>query len=754
MAALSIQVPYPVFYDRDGQPLDNGNIYIGVSNLNPVTNPLQVYYDDDLTIVASQPLKTSNGYIYRNGTPAQLYVDAANFSILVNDSKNTLVYSFPDGTGISPNASGIIYNEGDAGAVNRTVASRLQERVSVKDFGAVGNGVADDTTAIQAGLNAAGSSFELFFPAGTYLCGELTLPDGIMLYGDKASLECKSTATAVNDWIKPVSATSSGTVRNLTFNYVGNTNGRHILSLGVNPRNWLIDGCTFQNMKTRGALRAQYTATTAGNGYLTVQNCTFTGGNSAGAINFYADAGVTGIRDISVIDCDVIDCGSSLVAITQTSSPADTCFANTIISNVRMVGNGTGVSGPIPIEIWGHTNVRIEGCAIDQATRGIGTSNCTNLAIVGNTISNQTFYAAEIGDTKDFSFVGNAVRNCAALIVAGVGGAQNWTIVGNTYEGTGKASFTSNTWAIKFDAPSPGKVRNGFTIANNTFKDLAYLSGVMRLNNCLNVNVNSNTMIRSSEYDGVVFANIDRNIGASFSNNTIIMRANYTANTPEYNDLPSVFTTGSTSSNCVIDGNSLISFATSIAGFGFSGIGISAGATDYVGYTIQNNTFIGYFGRFINMDDNGGTLVIRNNDTSRATELTPTVPTAALQKRRLDYDAGAVPPTAGTWQQGDYVRNRACAVGQPKGWYCTVTGTAGTLVGVTGSITSGTSALTVNTTAGLKQAQYITIAGVSGTKRILAINGSVITISSNADATVAGAAVAYSSPTFVSEGNL
>jgi hypothetical protein len=42
MAALSVQVPYPVFYDRDGQPLDNGNIYIGIANLDPTTNPLQV----------------------------------------------------------------------------------------------------------------------------------------------------------------------------------------------------------------------------------------------------------------------------------------------------------------------------------------------------------------------------------------------------------------------------------------------------------------------------------------------------------------------------------------------------------------------------------------------------------------------------------------------------------------------------------------------------------------------------------------
>jgi hypothetical protein len=49
MAALSVQVPYPVFYDRDGDPLDNGNIYIGVANLDPVTNPIPVYRSEEHT---------------------------------------------------------------------------------------------------------------------------------------------------------------------------------------------------------------------------------------------------------------------------------------------------------------------------------------------------------------------------------------------------------------------------------------------------------------------------------------------------------------------------------------------------------------------------------------------------------------------------------------------------------------------------------------------------------------------------------
>jgi hypothetical protein len=155
MSALSIQVPFPVFQDRDGQPLENGYIWIGQANLNPQTNPVVTYYDEDLTIVAAQPLRTLNGYISRAGTPAQVYVDGVNFSILVQDSKGSMVYNFPDGSGISANASGIVYDPPFTGGVSTTVENKLAEYVSAQDFGVVGDGLADDTAAFVAACSYA-----------------------------------------------------------------------------------------------------------------------------------------------------------------------------------------------------------------------------------------------------------------------------------------------------------------------------------------------------------------------------------------------------------------------------------------------------------------------------------------------------------------------------------------------------------------------------------------------------------------------
>jgi hypothetical protein len=64
------------------------------------------------------------------------------------------------------------------GAVARTLPSKMRETVSVKDFGAVGDGTNDDTLAIQAAINYLqnGSGGRLVFPVGTYyITATLTL---------------------------------------------------------------------------------------------------------------------------------------------------------------------------------------------------------------------------------------------------------------------------------------------------------------------------------------------------------------------------------------------------------------------------------------------------------------------------------------------------------------------------------------------------------------------------------------------------
>jgi hypothetical protein len=106
MTALAIESPFPVFTGLDGKPLDNGRIYVGVANLNPVTNPVAVYWDESLTIPASQPVPTSGGYAVYLGSPAQLYADAATVSIRVEDGAGALVFSAASVAAFSVGLSG------------------------------------------------------------------------------------------------------------------------------------------------------------------------------------------------------------------------------------------------------------------------------------------------------------------------------------------------------------------------------------------------------------------------------------------------------------------------------------------------------------------------------------------------------------------------------------------------------------------------------------------------------------------------
>ena len=67
-------------------------------------------------------------------------------------------------------ATKLAFTQTGTGAVARTVSSKLNETISVKDFGAVGNGTNNDATAIQAAIDSASDGGVIYFPEGTYLC--------------------------------------------------------------------------------------------------------------------------------------------------------------------------------------------------------------------------------------------------------------------------------------------------------------------------------------------------------------------------------------------------------------------------------------------------------------------------------------------------------------------------------------------------------------------------------------------------------
>ncbi len=95
MTYIPINPPFQVFTDLDGKPLEAGFIYIGEENENPVTNPIEVFWDSDGAYPAAQPIRTLAGYPSRNGTSGNIFINLgaySDYSILIRNKRNELIY--------------------------------------------------------------------------------------------------------------------------------------------------------------------------------------------------------------------------------------------------------------------------------------------------------------------------------------------------------------------------------------------------------------------------------------------------------------------------------------------------------------------------------------------------------------------------------------------------------------------------------------------------------------------------------------
>jgi hypothetical protein len=131
-------------------------------------------------------------------------------------------------------ASMVGYDLNKSGSILRNVSDKLGEVVSVKDFGAVGDGVADDTAAIQAAIDSVAlTQGTVYLPDGIYLVSSSALPDVFDNAG--VSVPASDCALVLR---KGVSLLGTGTAR---CNIKTVNNGLIILAL-VAPENSIVQG--------------------------------------------------------------------------------------------------------------------------------------------------------------------------------------------------------------------------------------------------------------------------------------------------------------------------------------------------------------------------------------------------------------------------------------------------------------------------------------------------------------------------------
>lgn len=126
-----------------------------------------------------------------------------------------------------------LYTSVDGSAPVQLTSAGLTTLISVREYGAVGDGVANDTAAVQAAINAAAALSvvgTVYFPAGTYRCNALTLSSHLnMEYGAKLLWNGTSQGTLItvngND-LRIGHLAASGNGYECTLMYIPNTVSR------------------------------------------------------------------------------------------------------------------------------------------------------------------------------------------------------------------------------------------------------------------------------------------------------------------------------------------------------------------------------------------------------------------------------------------------------------------------------------------------------------------------------------------------
>jgi hypothetical protein len=370
-----------------------------------------------------------------------------------------------------------------------TYSMILGAAINVRDYGAVGDGSANDTAAIQAAFTAAiAAGNNIYYPPGTYKQGPVTITgaNNFAILGQNAKIN------AFGD----MSGASDDTTRTAVFNFAGTCSNVSFIGLIINgdavlankqrgigyvyasppTRSDIVDdGCEFTNLLICAVLPGVNRAR------LTNNTVASTLGNASGqGLGFVTElAGVTQPKDVIITDNNFF----------QTTRHA--IYTNFVLGAV--VANNT-FREHAPAFAGGASTGKF-ACVI---------SRCTSVGVTGNVFIDCNDAALGLDQdatyaVSDVSVCGNVFKNTNGVSffagrTSAAGSCFNVTVTGNTF--------------------APSASYNDADISVTDIKQFKFANNTVDANRSYPL---TKVVLKISEYDAAYFEDVD------ISNNTAII---------------------------------------------------------------------------------------------------------------------------------------------------------------------------------------------------------------------------------------
>jgi hypothetical protein len=410
---------------------------------------------------------------------------------------NKTVTSISDDSTFASNSNNKLVTES---AVKKYADNISSSYVSVKRFGAKGDGVTNDAIAIQAAVN---SGLCIFFPKGDYrINSNITLPDSCSLSSDGAKIVFSTTCQIILG--------NGITIRNLSFytNVIDNDKYNVGLLSATSKNNITIDNCSFN-----GSYGCHLFFGNCNN--VTVKNSFFTNSRYNSLFFLYNNNQIEVYSNRFVNNALATKIGFKAISFCTYWG-----YVGYVASNVLVQGNYIFNSGELAIEFWGgrlngvskNVNV-ISNNIVDTYSNvgdgfGISMNSCTQYLVSNNivTSSNKINIALEAASCEDGVYVNNVTKSCNY----GISISDNST----------RINVLNNTF---LDVKIRGIYASGglFTLKGNYIESIAnciFLNGVTSasiMDNSLNTSNNGSAAILYHSDGEAIFKGNILNYGSS-----------------------------------------------------------------------------------------------------------------------------------------------------------------------------------------------------------------------------------------------